>query len=60
MSCKPNSSLVSFIPMGEYDGILKFDIISLELDFFTNVFAKLIISSDLVCTNCFLSSAEIE
>jgi hypothetical protein len=60
MSCKPNSSLVSFIPMGEYDGILKFDIISLELDFFTNVFAKLIISSDLVCTNCFLSSAETE
>ena len=60
MSCRPNSSLVSFIPMGEYDGILKFDIISLELDFFTNVFAKLIISSDLVCTNCFLSSAEIE
>jgi hypothetical protein len=60
MSCKPNSSLVSFIPMGEYDGILKFDIISLELDFFTNVFAKLIISSDLVCTNCFLSSAERE
>ena len=60
MSCRPNSSLVSFIPMGEYDGILKFDRISLELDFFTNVFAKLIISSDLVCTNCFLSSAEIE
>ena len=60
MSCRPNSSLISFIPIGEYDSTLKFDMTSLDFDFFTNSFAKLIISLDLSSTNRFLSSAEIE
>jgi len=51
MSCRPNSSLISFIPIGEYDGMLKFDMTSLDFDFFTNSFAKLIISLDLSSTN---------